>query len=627
MKRLSFYILSMICGMASAMGASTFSVEKIDPPHWWVGMNDNSLQLQVYGNRIGESDFKVLTPGVAIDSVVAPSESGNWQYIYLTISPTMEPGNIELEWVQGKKKIKKEYPLRARKAQRGAKGFTSADVLYLVMPDRFADANPSNNRLQQLKFNAEVDRLNPNIRHGGDLQGVRSHINYIDSLGVTAVWFNPVLENDMPGGSYHGYATTDYYSVDPRFGGNEEYSTVIADLHDRGIKTVMDMIFNHCGSEHPWMADPPSPDWFNFGGEFTPTNHRLSTVMDSYASDYDRKLAVDGWFVREMPDLNQKNPHLMKYLIQNSIWWIEEAQIDAIRMDTYPYADLNEMGRWVAAVEKEYPDFTIVGECWFVEPAMEQYWQRNSPVAAANGVDTNLPVVMDFALMNKVKDLAPFRKQTDPWSGLNELYNHLAMDFIYPNPDKVLRFLDNHDTERVILEEPENLDQWKQAVTFLLTIPGIPQLYYGTELLMNGDRKPGDGNVRKDMPGGFPGDTVNAFTSQGRTPLQNEAYDFISKLCNWRKGNTAVAGGSMRHFVPDNGIYLYVRESDDRQVVVIMNGNDAPVSADMSRYAEVIAKDAPFVDILTGEQIVPVPESGMPLNFEPRRIMILERKK
>lgn len=627
MKRLFFLLLPIFSCLIPMRGASAFSVDKIEPPHWWVGMNDNTLQLQIYGHGVGDAKFRVFSQGVTVDSVVSPSESGNWQYAYLTIDPSTPPGDIRLEWEKDGRKVTEKYSLRERKRQRGAGGFSTADVLYLVMPDRFADGDPSNNRVKEMRFVAEVDRHNPNIRHGGDLKGIEEHIDYIDSLGVTAVWFNPVLENDMPGGSYHGYATTDYYNVDPRFGGNEGYAGVISQLHDRGIKTVMDMIFNHCGSEHPWLADPPAPDWFNFGGKFTQTNHRLSTVMDPYASDYDRKLAVDGWFVREMPDLNQRNSHLMKYLIQNSIWWIEEAQIDAIRMDTYPYADLTEMGKWVAAVENEYPDFTIVGECWYIEPAMEQYWQRKSPVAAAAGTDTNLPVVMDFALMNKVKDLAPFRKQTDTWGGLNDMYNHLAIDFIYPDPDKVLRFLDNHDTERVILEVPENLDQWKQAVTFLLTIPGIPQLYYGTELLMSGDRKPGDGNVRKDMPGGFPEDTVDAFTREGRTELQNEAFDFISLLCNWRKGNEAIAGGSMRHFVPDNGIYLYVRENEDRQVVVIMNGNDTPVEADMSRYAEVIPSGASFLDILSGDEVVPISGSGEDMMFEPRRIMILDRKK
>ena len=609
------------------MAAGNFSVDRIDPPHWWAGMNDRTLQLQVYGRNIGDASFTVNNPEVRVDSVVSPSESGNWQFVYLTLPEGMTPGDLRLEWTKGKKHISKDYQIKKRVAQRGAAGFTSADVLYLVMPDRFADGDSTNNVIKNMKFPAEVDRKNPNIRHGGDLTGIRSHLDYIDSLGVTAVWVNPVLENDMPLGSYHGYATTDYYNVDPRFGGNEEYVALISDLHDRGIKTVMDMIFNHCGSEHIWMADPPAPDWINCGGKFTQTNHRLSTVMDPYASDYDRDLTVDGWFVAEMPDLNQKNPHLMKYLIQNSIWWIEESQIDAIRMDTYPYADRDKMGEWVAAVEKEYPDFTITGECWFVEPAMEQYWQKGSPVAAAMGVDTNLPVVMDFALMTKVKDLAPFRKRTDSWNGLNDIYSHLAMDFIYPDPKKVLRFLDNHDTERVILEEPSSLDQWKQAITLLLTMPGIPQLYYGTELLMSGDRKIGDGNVRKDMPGGFPGDTADAFTASGRTDLQNEAYDFISRICNWRKGNKAVAEGTMKHFIPEDGLYVYVRESDGKQVIVMMNGTDEEIGVDMTRYKESIPQGMIYTDVMTGADVMAIESGNEPVRlFAPREILILESK-
>lgn len=585
-------------------------------------MQDTSLQLQVYGANIRPAEFSLDYPGVTVDSVVRLDGTPNWQYIYLTVSPEARPGVMKFQWKEGKKKISKDYELRARREQRGAQGFTAADVLYMVMPDRFANGNPSINDVTSLRHHVKVDRENPNTRHGGDLKGIADHVNYLDSLGITAVWLNPVLENDMPGGSYHGYATTDYYSVDPRFGSNADYSQLIDTLHNYGIKTVMDMIFNHCGSAHPWFEDRPSSDWFNFPEGYVQTNYRLSTITDPYATDYDRKLTQDGWFVREMPDLNQRNPHLMKYLIQNSIWWIEEAQIDGIRMDTYPYADEREMARWIDAVKREYPDFNIVGECWFGETGGEAYWQKGSPLATAKNPDTNLPVVMDFPFMIKSRDMAPYKAETDPWNGLNVIYDHLALDYLYPDPMNVLRFLDNHDTERFILTVPDSLSQWKQALTILLTMPGIPQLYYGTELLMHGDRKGGDGNVRKDMPGGFPGDTETVFTKEGRSDLQNEAFDYIAAINAWRKGSKAIAEGKMKHFMPTNGVYLYERRAGDDVAVVVMNGTDKENEVDMTRYMEIIPEGARYKDVVTGEEITLIPDSHT-YTFAPRETRIL----
>ncbi len=616
-------LFCFMAGGALSASAASFSVDEIHPPHWWTGMHNPTLQLQIHGNDIRGAEFSVDYPGVTVDSVVRLDGSPNWQYIYLSISPDAKPGKMKLEWREGKKKISREYELRQRKEQRGAQGFTAADVLYMVMPDRFANGDESINDVASLRHHVAVDRTNPNTRHGGDLQGISDHVDYLDTLGITAVWLNPVLENDMEGGSYHGYATTDYYKVDPRFGSNAQYSALIEKLHDNGIKTVMDMIFNHCGSGHPWFTDRPSSDWFNFPDGYVQTNYRLSTITDPYATDYDRKLTQDGWFVADMPDLNQRNPHLMKYLVQNSIWWIEEAQIDGIRMDTYPYADEKEMGKWIAEVMAQYPDFNIVGECWFGETGGEAYWQKGSPLANAKNPDTNLPVVMDFPLMIKSKDMAPFKAVTDPWNGLNVIYDHLALDYLYPNPMNVLRFLDNHDTERFILTEPETLDQWKQALTVLLTIPGIPQLYYGTELLMHGTREGGDGNVRKDMPGGFPGDETTVFTREGRSDLQNEAFDFISTVCNWRKGSKAIGEGTMKHFMPSNGIYLYERKAGDDSLIVMMNGNDRENDVDMTRYLEIIPRGKEYRDILTGEIITPVTESGN-YKFAPRETRILQ---
>ena len=610
--------------LTSCLSGLAFSVDKIDPPYWWTGMKDTSLQLQIHGKDIRPADFKVDYPGVTIDSVVRLDGSPNWQYVYLNISPQAQPGTLKLQWKEGKKTITKNYELKARKPQKGAQGFTSADVLYLIMPDRFADGNPANNNPKTIKNPAIVDRSNPNVRHGGDLAGIMQHIDYLDSLGITAVWVNPVLENDMPGGSYHGYATTDYYAIDPRFGSNEEYAVLIDTLHNRGIKTVMDMIFNHSGITHPWIADLPASDWLNFQDDYHQTNYRLSTINDMYASDYDKKLTSDGWFVYGMPDLNQNNPHLMKYLTQNSILWIEESQIDGIRMDTYAYADPDRMGEWIDAVMKEYPEFNIVGECWLGDVAGVAKWQTGSPVA--NGYDTRLQTVMDFPLMILSENLAPFTADTDPWNGLNKIYDHLALDYVYGDASNVLRFLDNHDTDRVIKEDITDLGPWKQAVTLLLTVPGIPQLYYGTELLMSGTRKGGDGMIRQDMPGGFPGDSISVFTREGRTPLQNEAFDFIATINKWRKNSDAAANGKFKHFMPTNGVYLYERTTGDDEFIVVMNGKDEEISVNMSRYEEIIPLGKEYYDILTGETIILRPNDSDNYTFTPRETRILQAK-
>lgn len=614
----------LICAAMASPAMAAISVDKIDPPYWWTGMNDTRLQLQIHGRDIRDAEFSTDYPGVKIDSVARLDGSANWQYIYMTISPEAKPGIMKLKWKSGKESVSRDFELKARREMKGAQGFSAADVLYMIMPDRFASGGESHPESARLINKVKTDREKPNARHGGDLKGIADHIDYIDSLGVTAVWLNPVLENDMPGGSYHGYATTDYYRVDPRFGTNEEYARLIDTLHGKGIKMVMDMIFNHSGSHHPWAMDPPASDWFNHQGDFQQTNYRLSTITDPYASDYDKDLTVNGWFVEDMPDLNQKNPHLMKYLTQNSIFWIEDSQIDGIRMDTYPYADREKMGEWIEAVMAEYPGFNIVGECWYGSPAGEQFWQTGSAIAASMGIDTKLPVVMDFPLSIMCADLKPFKIDSQAWNGINEVYDHFALDYVYANPMNVLRFLDNHDTDRFILEEPEDLSAWKQAIAMLLTAPGIPQLYYGTELLMHGSKEGSDGYVRRDVPGGFAGDKENHFVAEGRSELQNEAYDFISALGKWRKGSKAIGEGDMKHFMPTNGVYLYRRKKGPEEVIVILNGKDEDLDLDMSRYAEIIDEGTAYRDIISGEKLVPRAE-GKTFHLPKRATIIMEK--
>ena len=619
MKKLIISLSLLASLAATAAKPSSPQINSVEPPYWWTGMANDTLQIMLSGPRIGltETSMKPYEGVSLIESVRL--DSPNYLLLYLTVSDTAKPGVLDFTFSDGKKKAALRYELKERSKAVKAQGFDASDVLYLIMPDRFARAGATTDAeaSRGLEYAVEVDRADLNARHGGNIAGMEQHLGYIDSLGVTAIWVNPVLENDMPGGSYHGYATTDYYRIDPRFGTNGQWRDFVGKAHDRGIKVVMDMIFNHSGSNHPWMKDMPSRDWYNFPDSAVTTNFRLSTLPDPYVSDYDKKRTVDGWFVTAMPDLNQRNPHLRRYLSQNSIWWIEDSGIDGIRMDTYPYADERAMASWIDDVMAEYPGFNIVGECWYANEGGEAYWQRGSKVNP-NG-DPRLPTVMDFVLSIKARDA--FKGQTDRLEGLNTIYDHLALDYLFPDPPHILTFLDNHDTDRFLLEEPDDLGWWKQAVTFLLTSRGIPQIYYGTELLMNGTRAAGgDGNVRRDMPGGFPGDKTDAFTAAGRSDKQNEAFDFIQKLLQWRRGNEPIARGSLKHFMPENGLYVYQRRSGDKEVTVILNGNDSPVTTTMERTLEILPYGSQRRDMLTGETITISPE----MTFSPRQILILE---
>lgn len=623
MKRFSTIALSLIAGASALLGAKKAPmVTSVEPPYWWVGMASDTLQLMVNGPGVAAADVTVDYPGVNIVETVNPG-SPNYKLVYLTIAPDTKPGDMSLNFTEGKRREKVPYSLKARQGKGSDHvGFDASDVLYLIMPDRFAAGKMDDEQgaYASLEYPVRPDRSNPNGRHGGNIAGIIDRLDYIDSLGVTAIWVCPVLENDMPGGAYHGYATTDYYRIDPRFGTNAEWQRLIDEAHKRGIKVVMDMIFNHSGSNHPWMKDMPSPDWYNHPAGDNLTNFRLSTVHDPYVSDYDLDHTVNGWFVPEMPDLNQRNPHVMKYLTQNSIWWVESSGINGIRMDTYPYADMRGMAGWARDVMTEYPNFNIVGECWYANEAGPAFWQRGNRI---NPEETNLPTVMDF--FYTINGREAFNKQTDPWNGLNKVYDHLALDFLYPDPQKILTFLDNHDTDRFLAEMPADtaaLGSWKQAIAFLLTSRGIPQLYYGTELLMNGSKEGSDGFVRRDMPGGFEGDTTDAFTAAGRTDVQNDAWNYLSRLLNWRRGdaNEVIAKGRLKHFMPQNGIYAYRRTLGDKEVTVLLNGNDTPLTVTMERTEEILPYGTTLKDIVSGETVTIRPE----MTFAPRQVMILQ---
>ncbi len=607
----------MLFIIAVTMNAA-IKIDKIEPSFWYVGMNNPELQLMVYGENIASSDVSVLYPGVYLSSVVK-LESPNYLLVYLTLDKDVKAGKVELAFTQGKKKDIQYYELKQR-SKKGCEriGFDASDVLYMLMPDRFANGNPGNDNDKTLSPST-ANRQDPNARHGGDLAGIQNHLDYFNNLGVTALWFTPVLENSMSGGSYHGYATTNYYKVDPRLGSNDEYKGLIDKAHEKRLKIVMDMIFNHCGSEHPWLTDIPSRDWFNFPDykkNFVQTNFKLTPHVDPYASDYDFKTMNDGWFVRSMPDLNQRNPHVLRYLIQNSFWWIEYAGIDGIRMDTYPYADFDAMSQWMKELNEEYPNFNVVGESWVTEPAYTAYWQKDSKLAEPR--NSNLKTVMDFSFYDKMNQ-AKNEESNEYGKGLERIYNSFVYDFLYPNPLSVMAFLDNHDTNR-FLEDGNDLAELKQAVTLLLTTRRTPQLYYGTEIIMNGKKDVSDGNVRKDFPGGWKDDVQNAFTSEGRTQLQNEAFNYISKILHWRKDNVVIAEGTMKHFIPQNGIYVFARSFEGKTALVILNGTSKEQILPIKSYSEVIKNAATGKDIISDGNI----DLTKDLKLSPRQSMIVE---
>lgn len=608
----------------SALSMHAVNVDRIEPQFWFTGMKNPELQLMIYGKNIGNCQLTIDYPGVSIKKAV-PLESKNYLLVYLNIDTAAQPGKMKLTFKDGRKKLIKEYELRT-KSSNNHTGFDASDVLYMLMPDRFSDGNPANDKVKGM-YPYTVNRKEPSLRHGGDLAGIKNHLDYFTDLGVTALWFTPVLENNTPdnlqykSSTYHGYETTNYYKVDPRFGTNEEYRQLIADCHQRGLKVVMDMIFNHCGGKHPWILDQPAKDWFNWPageGNFMQTSYKLTPQVDTYASEWDYKEMGDGWFVRTMPDLNQANEHVKKYLIQNSIWWIEYFGIDGIRMDTYPYADYDMMAQWLKELFDEYPEFNVVGETWVTEPAYTASWQAGSKYPP-HGKDSNLKTVMDFSFFDKL-DQAKNEETDGWWNGLNRIYNNFVYDYLYPDPLHVMAFLENHDTDR-FLGEGQDVKALKQALTLLLTTRRIPQLYYGTEVLMNGTKAKTDGDVRKDFPGGWKGDTQNAFTREGRSVEQNDMFDFCCKLLHWRKGNEVISKGAMKQFIPFNGVYVYERSYNEEKVMVILNGTNKEAEIPTARYAETIGKSNQGTDIISGKTIR---LDGETLKLLPKESQIIE---
>lgn len=613
-KNFLFVILLVLLFGCSPVYAATV-IKKVVPAFWWAGMKNPELQVLLYGEHIAFAEVSISSEDITLQEVVK-LENPNYLIVYLNISEAA-PQTFNMILKQGKKQTVIPYELKERKpGSSQIEGFNSSDVLYLIMPDRFANGDSSNDIISGM-LEARVDRNASFARHGGDFKGIEKHLDYIADLGVTSIWLNPIQENDMKEGSYHGYAITDYYQADRRFGNNEEFRNLVDQAHAKGMKVVMDMIFNHCGSENYLYKDMPSKDWFNFKGNYVQTSFKTATQLDPYASDYEKKIAVDGWFSQVMPDFNQRNRHVATYLIQSSIWWIEYAGINGIRQDTHPYADFDMMAHWCKAVNEEYPKFNIVGETWLGSNVLISYWQKDSKLTYPK--NTYLPTVMDFPLMEHMN--RAFDEETTDWNGgLCRLYEYLSQDIVFADPMNLLTFLDNHDTSRFYRSEADtkNLNRYKQALVFLLTTRGIPQIYYGTEILMAADKANGDGLLRCDFPGGWQNDTHNYFDAANRTPLQNEAFSYLKKLLQWRKGNEVIAKGKLKHFAPSKGIYAYERKQGDKSVVVLLNGTDREQTISLDTYREILP-DTSAYNVLEDKKV----ELGKDLTLPSRGIYLL----
>jgi len=586
---------------------SSAQINRVEPPNWWLGFKNTRLQLMINGNGIGKTTPSIRYNGVNLETFHR-AESPNYLFLDVTIAADTSPGLMEILFTtKDGNEISCSYPLNKRERRSEEfLGFDSSDVIYLITPDRFSNGDPEIDSVPGL-LEKSINREDDYARHGGDIQGIINHLDYIASMGFTAIWPTPLLINDMPQSSYHGYAMTDFYKVDPRFGNLENYILLSKKASENGIKLIMDQVANHCGVNHWWMSDLPFNDWVNFqsdyedGEEAKVTNHRRTVNQDLYASKADKDLMNNGWFVPSMPDLNQNNPFMANYIIQNSIWWIETLKLGGIRQDTYPYPDKEFMARWAGSIMHEYPKFNIVGEEWTYNPLLVRYWQQG--ITNSDGYESNLKTTMDFPLQRTLIEALNAEENWD--SGLGKLYEGLANDFAYHDPSSILFFGDNHDMDRLFTQLNEDFVKTKMALAYIIFVPRIPQIYYGTEVLLNNSDNPGDhGLIRSDFPGGWVNDSINAVTGEGLKREQKEMQEFTRKLLNYRKESTALHKGKTTHFAPVDGVYVVFRQNKDETVMLILNKNDSPYNLNLKRFNEMNLIGTRFKDILTSEEIV-----------------------
>ncbi len=584
------------------------TIEHFEPASWWVGMKNPKLQVLIHGKDISTFSVNISYPGVKL-SKVNKTENPNYIFVDLIIATNTKAGKVPFRFVKGNVKTEYFLDLKNRKPNSAVReGYNQKDVIYLLTPDRFANGDPSNDNI--VGYPDGLNRAKDYGRHGGDIAGIRKNLNYISDMGFTTIWPMPLEENKMEEASYHGYAITDFYKIDPRYGSNEDFINLVKESKQKGLKIIRDVVLNHCGLNHWWMKDLPSKDWINNEGKFAPTNHQREVMHDPYASKYDMDKMTQGWFVSAMPDMNQRNPFMANYLIQNTIWWIENADLDGLRIDTYPYSDKNFLSVWSKAVMNEYPKFNMVGEEWSTRQAVTAYWQMGQN--NKDGYKSYLPTLMDFPLNNAL--IEGLKENDKEWGkGMLKVYQCLSDDYLYANPNNLITFTDNHDMNRIFTQLDEDKELLKMGLAIIFTMRGIPQFFYGTELAMTSPKERNDGLIRADMPGGWDGDKTDVFQNQNLSPLQSEMRSFVKKLLNWRKTATAIHNGKLVHYSPEDGIYAYFRFNEKEKYWIILNKNEESTSVNPQKYKEHLHEKAKFYDVLENkffERQISIPGKG-----------------
>jgi len=575
-------------------------ISRIEPGNWWVGMKYSTITLLIYGNDLSDLQPSLNYPDVELvksDTV----ENKNYLFVTLKINSAARAGNIKINFSKNNKIVLSKYfPLLDREQCNANRiGFDQKDAILLIVPDRFSNGDTSNDVIPEMNEKT-TDRNDENKRHGGDIQGIIDHLDYIKSLGFTQIWNTPLTENNEANYSYHGYAATDFYNIDTRFGSNEQFKLLVTEAKKRGIGMIWDVVLNHCGDEYYFIKDLPSKDWINYPGTKTRSNHLKTTITDPYATEIDKKEYTDGWFDTHMPDLNQGNPLLAKYLIQNTIWWIEYAGISGLREDTYSYADKDFLATWSKAILDEYPNLNITGEEMSRNIYLTSYWQKDK--INADGYKSYLPTLMDFSLNDNIVSSL---NRTDAWfSTWRDVYQSIAQDYLFPHPDDQLIFPDNHDVDRFYSRLNKNFDNWKLGIALYMTMRGIPEFLYGTEVLMTNEKPGSDGQRRGDFYGGWKNDLKNTETGSGLTEQEKGAQQFFSGLLNWRKTNTVIHDGKFRHYAPQkNDVYVYFRYNEKQKVMVLLNKNTGNVTLDLKRYSEMIPAKFKAKEIITGQAL------------------------
>ena len=596
---------------------SNAQIERIEPPFWWSDMNLSEVQIMFYGKNIAQNEVAVSS-GLVIKTI---QKTENPNYLFVTIdTKNVAAQDFVFTFKNGKKSFTQNYALKARRENsKYRKSYDASDVIYLIMPDRFANGNSDNDSSKSTS--EKSNRANPGGRHGGDIEGIINNLDYIKELGATALWPTPLCEDNDENYSYHGYGQSDVYKMDPRYGTNEDYVRLSAELHKRGMKNIMDYVTNHWGWKHWMYNDLPTYNWIHQFPGYSQSNYRMTTQFDKNASKIDTKNCMDGWFVPSMPDLNQSSPLVLNYLTQNAIWWIEYADLDGFRVDTYSYNDKEGISKWTKAITDEYPHFNIVGEVWMHNQAQMAYWQKDSKIGAIESYNSNLPSVMDFTLHDAIGNV--FNQDNASWDrGMIQVYDNFTNDFLYPNPDNLLVFVENHDTGRFNEIYKNDFKKYQMAMTLIATIRGIPQLYYGSEIGMNGDKGKGDADIRRDFPGGWKGDSNNAFTKQGRTAEQQKFFDFSSKLFTWRKSKDVIHSGKTTHYIPENNVYVYFRYNEKETVMVVINNNSEKQILKTNRFKENIQNFKSGKEVLSGKIV----DLNTEIEIEGKSAFILELK-